>query len=63
MKPSTFPRSVRQALGPHTRLEFYKPTPRWRIAAQVLVKGAAYFVAAVLVGAAFGYFLIFVERL
>ena len=63
MKPSTFPRSVRQALGPYARLEFHKPTPRWRIAARALVKGSAYLVASVLAGAAFGYFLAFVERL
>lgn len=63
MKPPTYPRSVRQALGPYDRLEFHKPTPRWRIATRALVKGSAYLVASVLAGAAVGSFLAFVERL
>lgn len=63
MKPATFPRTIRQALGPYARLELHKPTSRWRIAGRALVKGCAYFVVAVLAGAAFGYFLAFVERL
>ena len=62
-KPAIASRSLRQAFGPYTRLEFHKPTSRWRIASRALVKGSAYFVAAVLSGAAFGFFLAFVERL
>ena len=62
-KPAIAARSLRQAFGPYARLELIEPTPRWRIAGRALVKGSAYFVAAVLIGAAFGSFLAFVERL
>jgi hypothetical protein len=61
--PASFPRTIRQALGPHARLDLHTPTPRWRSAVRVIVKGAAYFVAAGLSGAALGFFLAFVERL
>ena len=63
MRPATFPRTIRQALGPYARLELHKPTSRWRIAVRVLLNGTAYFVAAVLAGSAFRSLLTFVERL